>query len=158
MADTPQSFANKLRNLKSSIEGQGKRIQQAAFDGVIGQQKNRIFDDGLAANMNSIDSIVKAAPPREGAYSKGHAKRRKRENRKVDKVNLFLFGNLFDSLETGVNGDDIVYGFVSTEQAKIAGYHEEYRGLKIFQFSDEEVNICIEAGLAEINFIIEQSF
>lgn len=137
-------FIRKLNSIEGCVEERRNEIDTEVYSIILGEFRDRIFLEGKATDGSLITSKVKAKNP-VGAYSKGHARERRRRRkgrgpRFIDKVDLFLTGKLRDSI---IVDDGIA--FKDDKQRKLAGYHEEYRKQDIFKLSEEEIELVRES-------------
>ena len=153
---TPQDFNSRLKKLKECVLESVDRIEIVALNEMNANIKNRVFRDGLATNETLISSKVIAKNPRVGAYSKTQGRKRAKRNRRNDKVNLFLDGNLDASLSVGIDNGDNVIKFDDPELGKIARYQEKYRKQKIWSPSDNETELSIETVDEELSIVVRE--
>jgi hypothetical protein len=93
-----------------------------------GQLLRRIFNEGLATDGRPI-----------GQYKDGSwKKRREAEGRQTGYVDLQFSGELFQSIDLGVDGNQLLIGF-KNDRNRIAGYLEENYGRAIFTVSESEI-------------------
>lgn len=150
-----QDFASKVNLLSKCIEDNSARIQEAGLENMIGDLKNRIFLDGKATDGSQISAKVKAKNPRVGDYSKSQGRKRAKRNRRNEKVNLFMEGDLSEDIQIGNNNGEKVLGFLNDDQREIGASHETYRKQLIFGASSFEIELLIEGSIEEINVTIE---
>lgn len=151
---TPDEYLRFVNTIPGFIQDNRSSIQEAGFNSVIAQHKNRIFLEGKSSNGSPI--IAKAKQPREGVYSKSHGRKRRKRQKRTDKIYLFFEGDLFRSIQVGKSGDEVVLGFVDDKNADIASSHEQYRGQEIFKLSNSEISIMQEGAIAEIQYLVDK--
>jgi hypothetical protein len=112
---------------------------------VLGVLLNRIFNQGLATDGRPIGQYA------EGAYKK----KRERDGRQTGYVDLQMTGELFQSVDSGVDGNRLLIGF-KNDRSEIAGHLEKKYGRDIFTVSNLEAEQAVEIMTEYIRFRVEQ--
>jgi hypothetical protein len=71
-------------------------------------------------------------------YSAAYAKKREKAGRQTAKKDLIFTGALFESIQVGTSNNLPAMGFLTENEAKVAGYQEEQSGVKTFALNDSE--------------------
>lgn len=135
-------MANELDRIRKNIEILAKSAakvntdaQTVAANTVGGQERRRIFNNGLATDGGPI-----------GQYAASTKKQRAKAGRQTSKVDLEFSGTLRRSIQTGVSGKDVVLGIVETSEPKSGGFktaenaasQEDRFGKEIFAPTEKE--------------------
>jgi len=100
----------------------------------------RVFDDGLASDGDTIDSIVQASTAVIAAYADAYTKKRLSDGLQVNYIDLKYTGQFRESLTSGEDEDgNITVGFADQRGQELRRFHEEYRQKDIFIPTEEEV-------------------
>lgn len=123
-------FIKKQRQLMADLSSD-KILRQAAFDSVV------LISDRVQQRGENV-SGQKMRNKKKGVYSKYYAKKRAKEGRQTDYVDLTMTGDMMDNLIPQANGDgQYIVGFAGKSASDKAEYSELYYG-SIFQLSEQE--------------------
>lgn len=143
---SPEEFKKKL---EESIEEFANLFSNAPIvqaEIVLGNYLGRIFNDGKNTSGTDIGQYVGADSKSKGRYKA----LRNSKGRRVDKVDLQFTGGLFESINTGIKGEDVVIGFTNSKKADLSRKLEERYG-KVFTISKEEEDETAQLVLDYIN-------
>lgn len=128
----------KANEISSKLENSLPDFQKLMYDSELlaAQSANslliaRVFSKG-AKDING-----QALTP----YSEGYAKKRERAGRQTKNKDLIFTGALFESVQVGTKNERPAMGFLNEGSATIGGYQEEQNSTKIFQLSNEELDV-----------------
>ena len=125
-----------------------KVLRQAVVT-LVPEMKNRIQQDGKKSDGGKITS---PSTDRFGAYSAGYGKKRSKNGRQVNHIDLTFKNDMMRDLKPGPTGPmSYGVGFLSNEQRKIAGFNEDNFGV-IFDPTDQE----LKQSLVTINKAIQK--
>lgn len=124
------------------------RFQTVAANEVKDRLKRRVFNNGKAASGESIGSYKNLS----------YREYRKKRGRQVQYVDLQLEGDLFNSVQTGRSGNDVVLGITKNEQADIAAKNEQRYGKAIFKASESEEKAARDVFLEELHIVAREAF
>jgi hypothetical protein len=120
-----------------------KIIESATYLNELMQE--RIFEQGLASDEDTIASIVRADPNYEdGDYSEKYGEKRALNDKQTAFIDLLFTGKLRAFMTVGEFDNKIAIGFLSEEMGLLAGYHEEYRQKDIFAPTPNEIELTGE--------------
>lgn len=142
----PQEAKNELNNLKTALKDISLRLQLVGLTEMKARLKMRVFQLGQDVKGSLLSG-----------YNVTYAKKRTKAGRQTGKKDLYFTGNLFQSIETGESGGNVVLGFTNEREAQIAKYQEEREGTIIFSPSEEEEEATFKVIEREIDAIFAEN-
>ena len=115
-----------------------------SIDGAKKKYGSQLKSSALKPIGKTGQSKFKNGKPHKSQYfGDGYAGFRAQVGRQNSKIDLNLTGNLQDSIATGVTQKGLQLGFINSEGAELASYHDQRFG-EIFTASEQEQDKVIE--------------
>lgn len=153
---TTKEYIDKLRKDIKELQKINRPLALAAST-AHNDYVDRIFNEGKTSKGADITIKKSTVTPREGAYSRGYARRRQQRGRQINKVNLvfegLLFGNIANSLQQ--IQDKWVTGTTRKEESDKVDHLIELYGEDVFKLSKEERQKAVNIAQKEYAKIMQ---
>ncbi|GGH42949.1 hypothetical protein GCM10007423_39960 [Dyadobacter endophyticus] len=143
-----------LQSLGKIIDEDLERELLRAGADVVVVVSHRIKRAGEDATGRALKTKAKKT---DGGYSKRYAARRREKGRQIDRVDLFMDGDLMPAYNlTERSPRSVGVGFTSDEMDERAEWLENYYGTEIFVPSEKEEDEIMDDAMSRIENLIEK--
>jgi hypothetical protein len=141
-----------LAQLRNIREASDPSVMRQASIVVAGEIKRRVENEGKDQSGGRMES---KSGQKKGAYSKAWGEQRQKKGRQTSHIDLNYSGKMWGSWQPVPTEEGWGAGFISGEQAKIAGYNEKLFG-PIFGPTKGEEKLGLSQVIKRFQTIMKQ--